>query len=259
MAKLAMKTQEAMKDFSKRNGLDSSKRERAQTRNAICILLQMGSATGHRWFSDGIAPLGEHLLRLRLLLRLCGYNLIEEQAIQISALQLADQIAVRTLKVENAVKFLDASSNDRVIAVATGREGISPNRESKIQELVKNHEKETNAKIAEWKEKISQLNLKGPEEAKQSVYETETGQKKKKNEPLVFPKENNKTVLIVLANQLKATLPFAELVASDQFSAGEREELRKMAGKYTIFNLKNVLVKLCGERARDNVSNGGNQ
>lgn len=52
---------------------------------------------------------------------------------------------------------------------------------------------------------------------------------------------------------VKALLPLAARLASDEFTAEDRYELRELAGKYTIFDLKNLLIGLCGERAREQI------
>jgi hypothetical protein len=57
------------------------------------------------------------------------------------------------------------------------------------------------------------------------------------------------------AKLAKKMLPLAKKLASDEFTAEDRARLRELAGTSTIFELKNELVKLCGERARAQLLN----
>jgi hypothetical protein len=61
---------------------------------------------------------------------------------------------------------------------------------------------------------------------------------------------NHSRLVTVFANMVRAMGPLAELLASDDYTDEEREQLREEAGRWGVFRLKNNLVRLCGERAR---------
>jgi hypothetical protein len=52
------------------------------------------------------------------------------------------------------------------------------------------------------------------------------------------------------ADLVHAMLPFAELLASDEFTARERVALRQLCGGSSIFELSTNLNRLCSETAR---------
>ena len=61
---------------------------------------------------------------------------------------------------------------------------------------------------------------------------------------------SNEEVIGMLAHLVQVALPLADLANSDKFSPDDRSRLRELSGKSTIFELKNVLVRLCSEHAR---------
>lgn len=57
-------------------------------------------------------------------------------------------------------------------------------------------------------------------------------------------------VIVAFVRLAKELLPLADQLASDEFTAEERARVRHLAGEFTVFDLKNLLVQLCGERVR---------
>jgi hypothetical protein len=137
---------------------------------------------------------------------------------------------------------------DSVMRALEGRCGIS----KKVQKIFSKLTTEQNAFIvseeAAWKLRLTRLLPE--EEAEKETVSAEIADSCHQVPAPEMATEKHKT-LVILAGMVKAALPLAELVLTDEFSADDRAELRKLCGGDGVFRLSNRLSNLCGETARN--------
>ncbi len=174
--------------------------------------------TVSRWFKKDTLPTGTNLIQLQCFLESAGYTL--------SDVPTMIHPSVRTLR----------------RAVADGRTTLSA----------------INSAVGYTQDHQALVVLHGkvrPLEEKMQIFDRLAANlPEMKLQADVLPVVKSATVVKQsLVAQISALAPLVELVLSDAFTADDRDEIRKMSGGDGIFNLKNSLARLCGERARNNL------
>ncbi len=244
--------EECLADLSSRleSGRDG---DRTKLGHALAELFPATYDATYRWLSGKHLPVGVNLIRLQTALGFLGYELQEEENLPQSARDMRTIIGFGLLSMTEISGKLGIN-RDSILRIAKGY-ATKPRTAKHLHDIM-----------------IDQRRLGGLAQA-QTVWRKALHFAKVK--PPVFPvrriKEHSlqaeitismdrEMLLDCLAGMIKTMLPLATLAASDSFTSEERETLRKLVGKEGVFNLKNQLVRLCGERARE-VANqdGGSQ
>ncbi len=241
-------TEECLKHFSQRTGLDGSDRKEYAVRNAICELMGINPATGYQWFGKFIMPFGLNLLKLRLLLSLNGYEVRERIATQDACLKMADQIALGILKPEDAASLIGINAKS-IMRISVGYAGTTSQVIEKINQVVDLHEPDATARLAAWKLEIRKLGL--------GKFQTKA--KDISEQPPPQPLLNGKTVgteakecVRVLEHLIQAIKPLAASMLTEEFTKDDRKALRELTTdgrSNAVFEVSNLLNRLCSESA----------
>lgn len=241
-----------------------------KTRNTICDLLGIGHSTGKRWFSaKGVLPVGENLVRLRYLLELYGYEVFELKCLPPDVYNFGKLIAFGTISIEDAINLLDIGSHrsrtnhfaDGLYRILHGKDGTDTEKTAKMKEVVDSFQKELNSKIQFWKDT---LNIKEIVEADQVgtaacpfVLTDQVDTDQVDIDTNQVDQLDHNIVLECFHHQVLAMIPLAQAVNSDGFSQEERRLLRVWTKKDRtngVFELSNLLLKLCSETARKEIN-----
>lgn len=235
-------TQECLRQFVADNRLDSKKPAAFAKRNAICDFFGLNHETGHSWFGNFALPVGERLLRLRFFLETLGYQPSENQGLPRPVKLLGEYIAIWSIRLKEEAAFLVGTAPDTLLSVLLGKEGVSERRLQVIADIVSTNQDAAEQFQKKWHEKISDLALVRRAITAASPTDTET------------KPANVNAAIESLAHLILAAKPLAEALLSDQYSPEDRKRLRELTGNgrsNAVFDLSNLLNRLCGERARN--------
>ncbi len=215
-------------------------------RNKMCGILKINAATGHQWFDANIMPKGENLLKLRLILELNGYYLVEKTSISPGIWKLGNLIALGSVSLEEARHVLGFKNVQDVYNLCFGKQKTSPERMASLENFCRLFETDPESK-KEYQKKLKQWQ-------ENSVF-VKPGNKPVPESPTkTAPRLIERTAAIKsLAHLIRAAIPLAEYIVSDDFSIQERERLRELTkeGRSNgVFDLSNLLNRLCTETAR---------
>ena len=228
---------ECLGDLKKRLDPKSFLRLRAETAE----FMNMTEKQVAEWFRGKHKPKGERLARLNTLLELLGYRLAGEKNPPVACRQITLLLSFRLLTVAEIAKILGLT-HDSVIYLVNARGGTSARKKQIIENLFQKNLPEIQTRERRCREKFAFARLiDRPENFFPSPERIPS---------TVTPRLDPPTQITLLAHLFQATLPLAKLVASEAFFPEDRELLRELSGRSTVFELKNALVRLCGERAR---------
>lgn len=237
-------TEECLKHFVGAHEINTMEEKEYKRRNAISHLLGINQATGYEWFSNFRMPKGENLLRLRYFLELNGYQLLERQGMPELIREFSEQIALGAMSLAEAAEYIGTTS-DVILDVVMRRQGVSSQRETQVKELVELHQNKATERLREWQATMKSLGFAQPTTKTVAASLPQLSQL------------NDGQVIETLAHLVLATRPLAERVLSDDFSADDRRRLRELTANgrsNAVFDLSNLLNRLCGERARKEIS-----
>lgn len=246
-------TEQCFRHFSKANHLAESTRDIMKNRKTICKLIGIAEGTGFHWFVQGRIPGGNNLLKLRLLLTLCGYELTEWVGVASAIIECGDQIALGVLKISDVASFLEVTE-DTVMRIVVNLAGTLENRVVQMEELIQYHHDDGNEKKAEWTRVIQTTGIKEPESTTTSVALEPFEASPQKRVKAVM--NGDGSTVPTLAHLIQASIPLAKRLLSDDFSPDDRRQLRELTAQAStngVFELSNLLNRLCGERARKEI------
>lgn len=204
----------------------------------VSLLAEFSGAnteTVKTWLSNQVLPKGEYALKAMYFLEITGYAPVLSDNPDVKRFGYSLALGIITPPAaQNVTGYVKLSS---LYAVLRGEVGITINRREAMAMFNTEHEEQVTSRIAYWKQRLVSTGLVNQEEE-------------------LLPDSNsdktNDKLLVVncLGSLLSAILPLAQLVASDRFSAEDREKVRESAGRSTVLFLTNALVQLSGERAR---------
>lgn len=200
-----------------------------------------------RWLSEswGNLPHGINLIRVQYLLEIVGYEVEELKNLNDNIYKLGKLLALRIADVDQvAQEVFGFSDLTYLYRTLRGNRGISGVDSVAISDLLLEKKDEIDKAVSHWRKELG-ITSGDPQKSEVSAVGKEG----------VLDKDQ---VIKSLAHMIQSMQPLAEAIASDDFTPEDRETLRDLAGRFGVFNLKNALVKLCGERAR-NTQNGNTQ
>jgi len=187
--------------------------------------------TIERWLKGDQFPSGLNEIRLRFALEHAGYKLIELNLLPRNIYIFAKHIAYGLCPIKEAEQLLNVN-RQAILRIISGRGNTTDEKLEYITLYNELHEQQ----LIDYELTIPAL--KAPVPSFNNV---------NKNDG---PVADKKFIIDMFINLVTAIAPLAKLLASDEINPEDREEVRERAGRYTIFNFKNDLVRLCGERAR---------
>jgi hypothetical protein len=227
-------------------------------RKAIASFAGVGDSTVYRWFKGVMQPVGEPLLRLRFYMEFLGYNVQELQALNPPVRDAARLFAFGIATLSEIAQLVGYSEGrggtDTLLAVFRGTQGVSKQRLGQFTSFVELYGEQ----LSEKKRVTQKIQLNGTVRA-----EVDADQAPTRSASVVQalrpasqkPTSSRDALIESLAGSVKALIPLARAISSDDFTAEDRARVRELAGGDGVFTLANLLYRLCGERARKMHSN----
>lgn len=221
-------------------------------RNDIAQLLGVGRRAGESWFTKFKLPSGENLVRLKLFLEFAGYKASDYHELESAMNDFARVVGLQIISVTEAANQLGINPQQVLAYILHGQDTSSERKET-IRALVETHRAEVAKRTLVMKSKMAGLGfLAGQVEQEAASPEStrkSAGDRNHRTEEadLALPE------VILLAQLVNAAAPLAERIASNEFSARDRQILRRLtqAGQSNlVFDLSNSLNRCCSEKAR---------
>lgn len=219
-----------------------SLKEDYEFRDRLGSLLGINPQLAYRWFACDTVPTGFNLIKLIFLLETIGYQLEGREQMTPIQKELLRQFALGVVTREAISERFEVIM-DTVNGWALKRDYLGAASAAALETLLSNTS--TVADLAQQKlesglVRLELISPKGASYSTESVGDTPRDEVVKK-----------------LAGLILQALPLATRLASDEFSATDRASLRQLAtqGRSAgVFELSNVMFKLCSERSRNSGS-----
>ena len=159
--------------------------------------------------------------------------------------EFSQQVALRVITVSEASAYIGAQSS--AINGMLMRCESPGKHEIQLEELVILNREKAGTRLRKWRSILKRIGV------PQSVL---TNAVSRAHIDDLLPRISSlkdEQIVNTLAHLILATLPMAERVLSDDFSSADRSRLRELTQNgrsNAVFELSNVLNRLCGERAR---------
>ncbi|MFZ1987879.1 MAG: hypothetical protein WAV21_02505 [Minisyncoccia bacterium] len=227
-------------------------------RKTIASFVGVGDSTVYRWFKEMMLPVGEPLLRLRFYMEFLGYDVVELQSLNPPVRDAARLFAFRISTLSEIAQLVGYSEGrggtDTLLAVFRGTQGVSKQRLEEFTSFVELYGEQ----LLEKKRATQKVQLNGDVRAELDIDQASArpASMVQALRPTSQKPPNSRDALIEsLAGSVKALIPLARAISSDDFTAEDRARVRELADSDGVFTLANLLYRLCGERARKMHSN----
>jgi hypothetical protein len=205
-----------------------------------------------KWGRGKHWPKGVTLIKFWCLLELMGKTVPELEQMAAPVNSVAHFIALNIVSVA-AVVNASGLSHNHTLAVLTGRRPSNPKFDDTLIKIIHEHELAYSKLLRDvYLRYDSLLDKSKIKEEAEAFFKTEeqTPQQQPRAEPDPALEDGVKREVRDLANLIRMALPLARDVVSDRFSPADRYALKHLAGEDSVFELSNVMHKLCSERAR---------
>lgn len=236
------------------------KKKKLALAGVMANLFGISEKTVTDWFRKVSFPQGLNLIKVQHLLGLLGFEPDETRELSSAAAHLRPLLIYGVFTPELIGEMLGVKA-ESILRIAKGNSGTRAGREEVMSVIYLRKSEVLDKKKEIWKEELDFLQLPSLPTVQKRLADRDGFMPPRVDETqpycsqgIQFPKlaQNPKDLALnLLAMQIIQILPLATRVASDEFSAADRDVLRKLVGSGKIFELKNELVRLCGERARD--------
>lgn len=224
--------------------------ELLEKRKILASVLEVEDATVRRWMSGTSVPVGMSMIGLRWYLDYLGYEVSELIRLPKVLQDAGRLLAFRVLSLEGMAKLTGYEDYpDQVLAVLRATRGLSAEREIQFRDIVGAYQQElveklrTIPKLFEIKHSpaimVGADSLLGRSTGRPAVVSPATPKKGMQRE------DRFKGLVLNL-------LDFAQFYADPEVPEEIRDQLRAVVGQRNIFDLKNLLSRLCGSKAFSN-------
>ena len=218
-----------------------------EKRKQLAAILGVEDSTIRRWMSGTGVPVGMSMISLRSYLDFLGYE-VEEFLQEPEVMREASRmLAFKVLSLDDMTGLLDFGHySNQVLAVLRGARGISKEREEKFVHMVSAYRQELVQAQANLPRIVT---LETKIEQGEDVHVAQTLS-------VVAPQRDE--LVSVIGDSLRdehfkyltlMLLDHARYYTGSELSDEVREHLRSVVGQRNIFELKNLLVRLCGNTA----------
>lgn len=231
----------------------ATKKDYLGARKIIADFCGVGESTVYRWLKGGAKPVGEPLIRLRFYLEFLGYDVAELRSLAPEVRDAARLCGFSIASISEVAQLVGYAGGragvDVLLTVFRGTAGAS---KEKLEEF-KSFSKAYGEPFASKQKSTKKVQMLGvalpraehvPEVSPKAVAAAQSILRPK-------PVSDRESVIESLAGSVRAMIPLARLISSDEFSAEERARVRELSGTTHVFDLANLLYNLCGERARN--------
>lgn len=191
----------------------------AQRKRRLVTFLEVQDQTIRSWVRGSSVPSGLRALRMHYLLDRIGRRNTEWRPTHQAVIDVGKLLAFKAISMNDIESAFSHVIDDRLITLMLcGHAHIKPAYLSVFQNIADNNIDGLERAVNDWSD-------------------------------LLVGNERER-VLAEVASKLADVLPLCEAIASDEWTAEERHDLRRRCGSNTVFRLYNALGALCGERAR---------
>ncbi len=220
-------------------------------RTALAGILEVDyAATFCRWITEGLKAKGVNLIRLRIMLELLGYEVLEWRGLPTVLHYIAEDLSYEVQTLDQVRQGLGYKTTKDVLRLLLRGSGMYPDREAAAKQFVASIESDVvQARMAFH----TRMELAHPEIAELLVPMS----KPRDQEQILVPNAvhlSNQELMGVFAAQLNAMLPLARYFSGDSVTAEERTELRKLAGYEQVSEFSLVLRNLTSEKTREKLA-----
>ncbi len=209
------------------------------------------NSTIRRWLNQGELPAGEQLLRMRHYLEHLGYEVTELRKLTPSVRELGRLIAFNVLPIAQAAARIGVppakKGGGQLTTILLGGQGVSSERNSRIAALNAEFSDLLKKQVA----KVPHLTLRGSNSAGPASVSVHRADPTVQTEQPI----DKDSLMKGFAHMVQGLLHQSDFMLSDAFTADDRDKVRQLTGGDGIFLLSNRLNRLCGERARREISN----
>lgn len=228
-----------------------------EARTVIATFAGVVEPTVHRWMRHGMLPTGGPLIRLRFYLAFLGYDVEELRKLHPSVRVATECFAFGLVTVRELGKLLDykqTTSGDTLTYCLL--RGVNSTTVQKLELLAlfgDEHAEELALAKKQTKRVIPDDTKTESREELETVVvaalpPTSHSRSKERTRPV---KPTDRDVLIEsFAGSVKALIPLAQVLVSDDVTPAERAKVRELAGGDGVFTLANALFSLCSETSR---------
>ncbi len=211
-------------------------------------VLRIASPTCYRWFAGNKKPVGEKHLRLLLFAEVWGYTLVERAKVTDTVRDLADIIALGVCPIRKAAEAMLITNYDNLFRWCLGKLGPNPDSMQTITLLVEAYAQALEKKKKEFVAEVAYIRETYAPRAKVSA-----GPGESKNGTRAATALTGLALVERLAALIKEATPLAAALESDAYTPELRKKLRELTAKgssHDVFELSNLLTRLCGEKTR---------
>ena len=201
-------TEECLAHFAHQIGNDYKRRK------AICDLMGVHKETGYDSFTKLRTPTGLNLLRLRCLLSLVGYAVTEMESLTPKVRMCAELVGLNVISIDGFVSEM-GYHKDTAFRVLLGRQGTSSMADKKLVKFDASKDQLAEVK-ANCLKTLGFTSVNGSAATPANISSVTTHPAKQ---------SDREQTLVSLSHLVSATLFLAEKVASDEFTADDRQKL----------------------------------
>jgi hypothetical protein len=179
--------------------------------------------TVERWLRQQVLPIGRRLIQLQCFLAERDFRVTFKVELHPAVVELRRMLAEGLLTVEEVTEGIGYNAPSQTYQVLLGNQYPSPTYQNKLVAYA--------------------ASFSGVLEPAQPAAPVA-------DEQVPIPVEAIKKALVA---GISGLAPLVAIALSDAFTAEDRDDIREAAGNDGVFNLKNALARLCGERARSSL------
>jgi len=224
-----------------------------EKRRILAPILGVEETTIRRWATGEGKPVGMTLNTLRYYLDYLGYQLIELSQIPDLYKDASRLLAFQVLTLEEMSKLTGHETYPaHLLAVLRGKRGVSPEREDQLREVVMVYREELmEKKRSTPKLVVVEHTSRGVQSLPVSL-QTAVLEAVRPVVNVPVPPKDSLSRDERFRTLTENLLDFAKYYTSPGVSDADRDRLRAVVGQEKIFDLKNLLSRLCGSKAFSN-------
>lgn len=221
-----------------------------EKRKILASVLEVEDATVRRWMSGTSVPVGMSMIGLRWYLDYLGYEVSELNRLPKLLQDVGRLLAFRVLSLENMAKLTGYEDYpDQVLAVLRATRGLSAEREIQFRDIVGAYQQELVEKLRTVPRLVEVRNTPAIAVVPDNLLDKSPGRRSIVSSAI--PKKGMRREDRFKGLVLNL-LDFAQFYADPEIPEEVRDQLRTVVGQQNIFDLKNLLSRLCGSKAFSN-------